>query len=180
MFNGDICWYRFAGVFYRCLVMVVFKSFIKHDVCSIVEILQGLLVGKVLSPLNNILPPKTSNQKHLPTALPILFLLSSFISLLSNQQTPFHHTGTVSGHIILHSRNTPHISNLLPSATSNNLTQRDMENSRSTPINHQIRTRDITAKPTCQETRYTSDFGGEAGAFETDGGVLRLCAKISW
>jgi hypothetical protein len=37
-----------------------------------------------------------------------------------------------------------------------------------TTINHQIRTRDITAEPTCQEPSYTANFNREPGTLESD------------
>lgn len=44
-----------------------------------------------------------------------------------------------------------------------------MGNSRSAPIDHKIRTRDVAAETAGQETGHAGDFGGQAGAFE--GGV---------
>nr|POF26181.1 hypothetical protein CFP56_22329 [Quercus suber] len=48
-------------------------------------------------------------------------------------------------------------------------------------IDHHIRTRDITAKPTGQEARDPRDLGGQAGSFQPDDLVPRMLAlQVTW
>ena len=109
---------------------------------------------------------------HFP--LPLSLLLS-----------PPHHTGTVSGHIVLHCQKSaslfPITCTLPPETTQPKKQKKKKErknggkNVRSTPIHHQIRPRNITAEATRQKPRHARHFGGEARALETDGCVLGLC-----